>query len=274
LDEEVTRHDPRIAQVLVAFRRNGTRAPLFCFHPVGGNVLHYRMLVEALHPEQPLYGVQAFGLDGRSSPLDSIEAMSSLYLRAVKSVQPDGPYLLAGGSMGGVLALEVAQQMRREGDAVRMLLMFDTMGPNSMGTSNGALVALLDRLRQRGEGRSVLGVISGALAIRARNLAREIRCRTRLARGVPLSHDDRHWYVEQVSRRAVQRYVPRVYSGQIHLIRGSMEESGLYSDPERGWSGWADAGVVAVGIEGRHESLIEAPGFGRCLRELLDSAAG
>jgi thioesterase domain-containing protein len=199
--------------------------------------------------------------------------MSSLYLRAIKSVQPDGPYLLAGGSLGGVLALEVAQQMRREGDAVRMLLMFDTMGPNYTGTSSRAPVAVLDRLRRRSEGRSVLRVISRALSIRARNLSREIRCRTHLARGVPLSHDDRHWYVERVSRRAVQRYVPSVYAGKIHLIRGSMEESGFYSDPERGWSGWADAGVVAVGVEGRHESLIEAPGFGMRVRELLDSAS-
>jgi thioesterase domain-containing protein len=164
--------------------------------------------------------------------------------------------------------------MRRAGDAVRMLLMFDTMGPNYVGTSNGAPMALLDRLRRRCEGRSVLGVISGALGVRARNLTREISCRTRLARGVPLSHDDRHWYVEQVSRRAVERYVPSVYAGKIHLIRGSMEGSGFYSDPERGWNGWADAGVFVVGVEGRHESLIEAPEFGRCLRALLDSAAG
>ena len=45
--------DPRVGQVLVAFRGHGARVPLFCFHPVGGNVLHYRALLPALHPEQP-----------------------------------------------------------------------------------------------------------------------------------------------------------------------------------------------------------------------------
>jgi thioesterase domain-containing protein len=273
LDERGQGYDPRIAQVLVAFRRDGTRAPLFCFHAVGGNVLNYRRLLEALHPEQPLYGVQALGLDGRSSPLDSIEAMSSLYLRAVKSVQPNGPYLLAGGSLGGVLAFEVAQQMRREGDAVGMLLMFDSMGPNYGTGSDLSPSTVLDRLSQRSAGRPLLRVISAALAVRARDLVRRVRCRTRLACGLPLGHEDRHWYVEQVNRRAVQRYVPSVYPGKIHLIRGSMEENGFYSDPERGWSGWAEAGIVSVGVDGRHESLIEAPGFGRCLRQLLDSAA-
>ena len=274
MDEELQRHDPRVQQVLVAFRRQGTRAPLFCFHPVGGNVLHYRLLLEALHPDQPLYGVQALGLDGRSLPLESIEAMASLYRRAIRTVQPKGPYWLAGGSMGGILALEVAQQMRRDGEIVAMLIMFDTMGPNYGAAADLSPSGVLDKLRQRAADRPFLDVISGALAGRTREVLRRIRCRIRLAIGLPLGHEDRHWYVEQVNFRAVRRYVPSAYPGRIHLIRGSMEASGLYSDPERGWSSWAEAGVVSVGVDGRHGTLIEAPGFGRALRELRDSAAG
>ena len=175
--------------------------------------------------------------------------------------------------MGGVLALEVAQQMLLRGDDVRMLLMFDTMGPNYMAIPGRSTASVLDRLRGRGQDRSVLDVLSNALSSRAGGFLREARCRLRLARRLPLGHEHRHWYVERVNLRAVQRYVPRVYRGRIHLIRGSMEETGLYSDPERGWSGWAEAGVVAVGVEGKHGSLIESPGFGSCLRELLDSAA-
>ncbi|RKH24400.1 thioesterase domain-containing protein, partial [Corallococcus sicarius] len=77
--------------------------PLFFVHPGGGNVLAYGELARRLGPSQPVYGLQSRGLDGRPVA-ESVEEMAALYLEAVRSVQPQGPYLLGGWSMGGVVA--------------------------------------------------------------------------------------------------------------------------------------------------------------------------
>ncbi|HET7843662.1 MAG TPA: amino acid adenylation domain-containing protein, partial [Xanthomonadales bacterium] len=108
---------------------NPSRSPLFLIHAVGGNVLNYQPLVKALGPAQPVYGLQSIGLDGRSAPLRNVEEMARTYLAAVRTVQPHGPYFLGGGSMGGLIAFEIAQLLAREGERVALLAMFDTYGP-------------------------------------------------------------------------------------------------------------------------------------------------
>jgi alpha-beta hydrolase superfamily lysophospholipase len=200
--------------------------------------------------------------------------MALEYRRAIKARQPDGPYLLGGGSLGGMIALEIAQQMQRSGDAVRLLVMFDTLGPGYpvLPTS------LLNRVGQRLAGRVSLGALASALwgGIRSRgtDFGRLLRCRASQLRGVPIGHELRYWYLERANLAAARKYRPRPYAGRIHLIRGSLEQTGLYSDPERGWSGWATGGISVSTVEGRHESLVEVTGFGETLRKLLDEANG
>src|SRR5690606_23118055 len=74
------------------------RPPLFLVHAVGGNVLNYRPLAARMPAGLPVYGLQAVGLDGGTAPLTRIEDMAARYIREVRSVRPQGPYLLAGGS--------------------------------------------------------------------------------------------------------------------------------------------------------------------------------
>ncbi|RKH40016.1 amino acid adenylation domain-containing protein [Corallococcus sicarius] len=100
--------------------------PFFCVHAVGGNVMPYAELARALGPEQPFYALQARGLDGAEPPCESIPEMAALYVKAVRAVQPRGPYLLGGWSMGGSIAWEMAHQLRREGETVALLALLDT----------------------------------------------------------------------------------------------------------------------------------------------------
>ena len=112
---------------LVTIQPSGSRPPLFCFHGAGGNVLAYRKLAQHLGPDQPFYGLQSQGLDGVSSPLTTIEEMAALYIAQLRTVQPRGPYYLAGYCMGGTIAYEVAQQLHRAGESVALLALLDTM---------------------------------------------------------------------------------------------------------------------------------------------------
>jgi thioesterase domain-containing protein len=262
------------SQYLVAIKPTGSRLPLFCIHALGGNVLNYRVLAAALHREQPLYGVQATGLDGLARPLASIEAMALAYRRAIKAMQPDGPYLLGGGSLGGMIALEIAHQMQRSGDAVRLLVMFDTIGPNCAATPTSPFERVGQRLAGRASPKALASAVWRGMQSRGRDLGRLLRCRASQLRGVPINHELRYWYLERAHLAAIRKYRPRPYDGRIHLIRGSLEQTGLYSDPERGWSGWATGGISVSTVEGHHDSLVEAAGLGERLRELLDEANG
>lgn len=112
---------------LVPIQPKGSRAPLFCMHGAGGNVLVYRDLARHLGPEQPVYGLQSYGLDGSCAPLSRIAEMAALYLKEIRRLQPSGPYFLGGYCLGGTIAFEVAQQLRAAGEEVGLLAMFDTM---------------------------------------------------------------------------------------------------------------------------------------------------
>ncbi|RWI36994.1 MAG: amino acid adenylation domain-containing protein [Mesorhizobium sp.] len=110
---------------LVPIQAGGSRTPLFCPHPFGGHVLLYTPLANALGAEQPVFGLQARGLDGRARPHLSIPEMAGAYVEAIKSIQPRGPYQLAGLSMGGSIAWEMACQLRDTGDEVAILALLD-----------------------------------------------------------------------------------------------------------------------------------------------------
>src|SRR5262249_46257029 len=117
---------PALPGCLVGLQRGGPKRPLFLVHPVFGDVQFYRHLARALDPERPVYGFQASGLDGAGEPLAQIEVMATLYCTAVRAVQPRRPYPLAGSSMGGVLAYEMAQQLGAEGEEVPLLGLIDS----------------------------------------------------------------------------------------------------------------------------------------------------
>jgi amino acid adenylation domain-containing protein len=104
----------------------GTQTPLFCIHPVGGLGSVYKNLADALGPDQPLWSFQASGLEGNERMHDSIPIMATAYIAAMKTVQPEGPYQLAGWSMGGRIGHEMAFQLNASGEKVQFLALFDT----------------------------------------------------------------------------------------------------------------------------------------------------
>src|SRR5207253_947469 len=110
--------------VMIQEGRKG-KPPFFCVHGVFGEVLGFRDLARHLGPDQPVYGLQARGLDGKQPPLTRIEDMAACYLQEVRALQPAGPYSLGGVSFGGVVAYEMAQQLLAAGAEIGLLILFD-----------------------------------------------------------------------------------------------------------------------------------------------------
>ena len=92
-------------------------------------MLNFRDLSWGLHHDQPFFALQARGVDGTTSPHHSIEEMARAYVEEIRALRPRGPYLLAGYSGGGVVAFEMAQQLKALGEEVPLLVFFDTYHP-------------------------------------------------------------------------------------------------------------------------------------------------
>jgi thioesterase domain-containing protein len=105
------------------------RTPFFCVHAIGGSVFSYGELARRLDPGQPFYGLQAAGLDGGAPGAADVEAIAAEYVAAIRSVQAEGPYLLGGWSFGGVVAFEMARQLRAQGCEVGLLALLDSWAP-------------------------------------------------------------------------------------------------------------------------------------------------
>lgn len=111
---------------LVPIQTKGSKPPFYCVHGAGGNVLMFRELAERMAPDVPFYGLQARGLDGTKEYLKTVEEMATAYLKEIREFQPEGPYYLGGFCLGGQVAFEMAQMLRKEGQEVAVLAVIDT----------------------------------------------------------------------------------------------------------------------------------------------------
>lgn len=109
--------------------RKGQGRPLWLFHPIGGNVVSYRVLARLLDTPRPVIAIQSPGLREAGQAEVTVEAMASLYLEQIRQVQPQGPYLLGGWCFGGAIAYEVTRQLLEAGEAVEGTFMLDTRAP-------------------------------------------------------------------------------------------------------------------------------------------------
>lgn len=136
------------SSVVVPFRESGRRPPLFLVAGIGGHVLIFRELAGLLGEDQPVYGLQGIGLDGRECPLSKMEDIAARYAREIVSIQPEGPYHIAGWSMGGIIAYAIAQELLRQGRRLDALIIIDAYAPWSMSFTQRLRIHLTS-FRQR-----------------------------------------------------------------------------------------------------------------------------
>lgn len=133
-----------ITRSLVALRHEGDKPPVFCVHPLGGNVACFVPLANLLGSDRPFYGLQSRGLFDGEGLLTSCEDMAVRYIEEIKSVQPRGPYVLLGACFGGMVAYEMARQLDAGGDQVGFLGLIDPRTPPTLLKSAEAEIAALE----------------------------------------------------------------------------------------------------------------------------------
>jgi aspartate racemase len=211
---------------LVGIQPRGSRPPLFAVPGVFGGVVFFSDLARLLGPDQPFYGLQARGLDGREPPFASIAEMAAHYVEEIRHVQPHGPYALLGACMGGVVAYEMAQQLRALGESVSFLALLETYQPAPRrvlaAPSGAAYRRTLVRFmlgRFVSHFRTLTRLEAGERWQYLRRKARVLR--ERLSRRDPLEGARTEIYqamVVEASSRAFARYAAQPYAGSIVLF--------------------------------------------------------
>ncbi len=114
---------------LVAVKPGGSKIPFFCVPPAAGTALHFQAMVKYIAKDQPFYVLESVGLDGKEEPHNDLVVMATHYVNEIRTLQPEGPYLLGGRCFGGRVVFEMAQQLEKLGQKVALLAIFDTWPP-------------------------------------------------------------------------------------------------------------------------------------------------
>jgi thioesterase domain-containing protein/NAD(P)-dependent dehydrogenase (short-subunit alcohol dehydrogenase family)/acyl carrier protein len=256
-------------RALVAVQRGGDRLPFFCVHGAGGNVLNFRDLARAMHPEQPFYGLQAAGVDGVSPPRKTIEEMADAYVAEIREFQPQGPYLLGGYSGGGIVAFEIARRLTALGQEVGLLAFIDTFHPQ-MPARDITVFSRLERLSREG-----LSYLKKALETQRREAqaARDEReIEGHLMRGEPIPFNLRELYLWRVFERAQAMYQPQPWSGRAMLFRAeTLDYFFQGGGPTYGWDRDVLGGVDVVTVPGDHSNLLLGPNAETVVRSLSEA---
>lgn len=254
--------------------QKGRGTPLFICAGMFGNVLNLRHLALLLGQDRPVYGLQARGLYGDLQPHTTFEEMARDYLAEVRTIQPEGPYLLAGYSGGGLVALEMARQLMDADEAVERLVMFDTPLPRQppLSLTDKALMKVQDINRYRSS------FISKWLRDREKT-ARERDAREAALAGKAAAEGFNNIGIEVAFRAAAAAYQVSSFSGQVTLFRPSpspiyylpggrqLQEGRNLILPDNGWSGLLP-GLDVVEVPGDHDTMMLEP-FVRVLAEKL-----
>lgn len=234
---------------LVAMKRGGRRRPFFCVHAIFGSVFPYHNLALSLDREQPFYGLQARGIDGREDPRDKIETMAAEYVEAVRTVQPRGPYHLGGYSFGGLVAFEMAQQLIRCGERVGLLAVFGAGAPPLLPPD---LVELAELGLQYAE--DFARLIYNTSVPEQERLAFDFDQLRAGQQVLPPLHR-----VAAACALAQVRYTARPYAGKVALFVTREQQILCKTDPTLGWWALAAGGVEVVPVAGNHLDTFEEP---------------
>ena len=264
---------------LVPIQRKGTHPPFYCVHAETG-VVYYRPLARLVGADQPFYGIQSRGLDGRARPLETVEEMAAHYVAEVRGFQPEGPYYLGGHSFGGKIAFEMARQLAAAGEKTAFLALFDTATSPSRPLS--ARTSMLDLVQSRagthlrtlgklGFREKVSYVIQRLATIQSVFSHSFARATDGLFH--PLRHAQR--MVREANIRAAARYVPKYYEGRVTIFRATDRGVQLI-DPDLGWRELCGEGVEVHEVPGGHSSIlledVHLQALGAKLRECLRDA--
>jgi len=252
---------------LVLLHENSGPQPVFIVHGIGGHVMELRSLLRAVDCPGPIYGVQARGVAGDVPPLRSVQEMARSYVAAIRVLQPHGPYLIGGYSLGGLVALEMARILLAEGERVFPLALLDTLMQSKYWRMSVWLKMLWYRLHvlfadARGAGpRQVLRLsVTRFMSLVGHFLRRydtDVRRRFAMLYKDDVELPPALWAVKEAGIEAVAAYTPHLLDHPVCFFKAA---DGLHNwcDPAAIWAPYVGSIKVVV-VPGDHDSMLVPP---------------
>jgi amino acid adenylation domain-containing protein len=265
---------------LVPIKPTGSKIPIYIVHGAGLNVLLFNTLAKHMDAEQPVYGLQAKGLNGVDEPLNRMEDIAAHYISAIRAQNPDGPYALAGYSFGGIIAYEMARQLEALNKEVRMLGMFDTYAYRTPYYD-----PLPVNIVKRGMyfGRKAWHAVTfkdgftKTISTRAKAVERgAIRLLWKLKFGTEQKQTGFFGYsnkIDEMNNIAQKHYKIQPYNIAIELFRAETRSFYLDDYEYMGWKPYALKGVNIYNVPGEHNTIFKDPNdkqFAEILQKCLD----
>jgi thioesterase domain-containing protein/acyl carrier protein len=237
---------PGPERALVPIEVAAGRPPVFWVHPIGGTVLCYRELARSLAPEYATFAFEAQGVSGQGAPRASIEEMARAYVAELREVQPSGPYRLGGFSLGGIVAFEMARQLRAAGEVVAKVVLLDA-APQPLGADPEALTE--DALQAHFDA-DIEALFAGAGSASAPQVSAlfDVFC---------------------ANARASAGYQPAVYDGDVALVMTPEGASAIAS-----WREVARGTLTCETVPTTHYELMRAPEVTRVASLVLRALRG
>jgi amino acid adenylation domain-containing protein len=264
---------------LLELQPHGSRPPFFCVHAAIGFAFHFAPLARHLGTDQPFYGLQAPGLEHDIEPIREAVEMAARYVEAIRGVQPHGPYYIGGASMGGRVAYEMAQQLRRQGEEIGLLAIFDSVLADDEHRPSR------DVMEQVDDATVLASALSEYMKLpveRLRRMTPDEQSHYILEQGRPLNMFppgfglkdlQRLLKVFRASSVAWSTYVPQPYAGRVTLFRAAVQRGiGIY-DWFLGWENIAPGRVEVHEVPGDHLSIFREPHVRVLARRLADCLA-
>lgn len=265
IKEELSRRKPEILAFLragsaiktsiVPIQTKGSLPPFFGIGGHNGDVFCYVRLADHLGENQPFYAIQPPGIEGELAPLTRVPDLAVYYVGEMRRMVPKGPYRLGGYCAGGIVAFEVARQLRALGEEVRLLALFGTPCPTAYLLRNQVRILcryLLNRIPHHL--RAMTGSHSGNafryLRDRIRGFSGEFLKRSKTAQATE-GEKDRTAIVAEATMKGVRCYRPGIYPGSIHLFLASKLSMEQNYGNELDWGKYADGNLqIHTGPDG------------------------
>jgi len=245
--------------VLVPMKANGNKMPLFFVHGADLNVILFKSVSTYLDADQPVFGLQALGINHETNIPLSIEQMASKYIEDMLQAQPESKYAIAGYSLGGFIAFEIAKQLQEMGKEVAFLGIIDTFAGNNFEGSainkimhqGKKMVFLLDALITKPR---------KALQYQRQVLEQKIRNIFEKDGDLPIGKFT-NYEAEIYKKYSIALDAYQLTSAELKVTLFTVNERQYYlQDPETmGWRKFALRGVRRVQVPGDHSSVLYPP---------------
>jgi thioesterase domain-containing protein/acyl carrier protein len=243
---------------LVPLKPEGSKPPLFLVPPAAFTVSCYGPLLNHLESDQPVYGLQHLGMDGKDKPHDRLEDMAAHYKNEILHVQPRGPYLLGGRCVGGLVALEIALQLHDEGHEVAMLALIDTQFPPGTRPPHARAHEAFEATgRLPGVLRNCTATL-GRWALTGLLLFGQTVSGLERSAGLPETQMRAITETFLAHKRARWRYVGRMYSGKITLFAAESDNR-IKRKFQVLWKNYTTGGLQTHVVPGSHRTLGSEP---------------